>query len=198
MAPYGVQVTKQVQWRGKQEQFSNVYHYDVSGIQLDQGWEDFANAVVAKDKAAHSGNVTYSTVRVYGPTNQGAAANVTRYVGDLSGAGTGGFSGASIYKEATIVVQAYLGRSPTTQRKRFARKYYHVDTLPSSAATSIALGNDPLGAADKTAIANAFTSARTVSVGGVTRRLCTKQGDLVEDSAPIEVLNYLHIRQFRQ
>lgn len=199
MAPFAVSITKRVLFRGSQEQFSNVYHYDLSTtINTDAGWDDLIAAIVAKERPFHSTQVTFVEGRVWGPTNQGQLQSITRRITDLTGTGQNS-GGGEIWPELCIVASFFVGRNPATQRKRFLRKYFHVQALMASTGGSGAtLGRAPLAAADKTPIANAMNDLKTITIGTAPHDLCTPQGDHLPLGSSPKVLDHLHVRQFKQ
>jgi hypothetical protein len=198
MAPYAVSLTKKITWRGKDEQFSNVYHYDLSTvINTESGWDALINAIKNLEDDVHSSAVTYQQARVWGPTNQGPAASETRRILDLSG--TGQMTVATrIYAEAAVVVQFYLGRNPATGRKRFLRKFFHSQGVPSSTSVDVSTGVGPLTSADKTLYVNTMNSLKTLTVGGFSHDICAPNGDHLPLNTSPQVLDHLHIRQFKQ
>lgn len=199
MAPYGVSITKQVTWRGQAEKFSNVYHYDTSSpINTDSGWDSLIDQIVALEKPAFHSSITWVQGRVWGPTNTGQANSVTQRVKDLSGAGTLS-AAAQLPYEMTLVGQFYMGRSSTTQRKTFLRKYYHVGALAvSTSGGHPALGNQALAAGDKTPITTLMNGLKTITVGGSSNDLCKPNGAHLPVGSSPQVLDYLHVRQFKQ
>lgn len=194
MPPYAVSVTKERTFRGSPEQFSNVYHYDTTAPIGDGN--ALADAVVAGDKNAYPTSVAFKTVRVWGPTDEGAAASDTILVKDLSGNGTGSFSGGSFYSELAVVVQFYLGRSATSGRKRFLRKFIHSGQL--RVTTGTILGDSPLSTAEKDAWKNWFNTMKNLTFGADSAPICAPNGDHLPLLTDAEVLAYLHVRQFKQ
>lgn len=195
MAPYGFSVVKQIAWRGGTHQFSNVYHYDAPAGVNDNDLEQALDAIVVQDKKVHPSSVTYVNGRVWGPTNQGPAASITRVVKDLSGVGTMVAAGSGIYKECAFLVEWYMGRIGAGGRKVWLRKYYHSQNMPAS--NTGALGDVAITQANKDpliAVANALKNL--VQVDG-TYALCSPGGThLPLDTSPT-VDDYLRTRQFR-
>lgn len=199
MPPYGVSITKSVLWRGQAEEFSNVYHYD-TGEPISS--EDFMNglidAVVAQEKQGHSDKVTFLRARLYGPTDQGPAANKMLMVKDLSGAGTQAVS-ADIPFEMAVVCQYYVGRGPAGG-KQFIRKYYHQCGLAGITANSPPqLGNAALPVNAKSNAQAMLTNLKNITINGINVPICTPKGKhLPLLSGDAEVLDHLHTRQFRR
>lgn len=197
MAPYGFQVTMSIDWRGKQEEFSNVAVYDLPvGTADAAGFNTFADNYVAALKTAYTNLVTFKRVRVYGPTNGTKAENVMQLVKDISGLGSASKL-ASIPAEMTIVGQFYLGRGPKGG-KQYIRKYFHVGAVAQSATGSAgALGNGSLAAGDKTAVSACMTSLKSIGGPGVTvADICNENGKHLPLGSSPQVLDQLRVRQF--
>lgn len=197
MAPFGIQVTKKITWRGAAEEFSNVWHYDLDAFQDDAGWDELVNKIVAVERPMHGGQVTFLRARVFGPTNAGKAANIMRYVKDLSGTGTLSGAGKMPF-EMTFVGQFYVGRGPKGG-KQFLRKYIHACAMPSSTSTSDTnFGNAPLVQADKQPFIDGMMSAKNLTVLANNAPICTPLGKHLPLGTNVQLLNYLHTRQFRR
>lgn len=199
MPPYAISITKDISFRGGRERFSNIYHYDVDNvINTESGWSNMVDQIVALEKVLHSTIVQYKEARVWGPTNQGPTASITRLIKDLSGTGSGNGSG-TLYPELCLVGSFYIGRAPATNRKRFLRKYLHVGALAVSPAGSGQVeGKTALQAGDKSPVTTFMNALKELTVGGVQHHLCTPQGDHLPLGATPKVLDYVHVRQFKQ
>lgn len=199
MAPHAISITKRVPWRGVNEEFSNVYHYDISTpITTEGGWDDLINAIVAQERPLHYSGITYVRGRVWGPTNAGPAASITKRIMDLSGAGTAPATGSLLPPEHSVVVQFYMGRNPATQRKTFLRKFFHCGRVISSTGTPVAFAEAALSAADKAPFETRMNNLKTLSVGGFSHDLCKPDGTHLPLGSSPEVLSFVRTRQFRQ
>lgn len=197
MAPYGFSITKGMIWRGVREEFSNIYHYDLEAVDVATApWQTIAEAIAAKEKPAFGQGVSWSSWRAFGPTNAGEAANKIVAEGTLSGAGV--LTGSGLYPEMAVVVSWFLGRSPTTNRKRFLRKYLHVGSLVSTATTAESSGLAALTNTTKVPINNYASNVQNLAAGSMTLPLCAPNGDHLPLGTSAKVLDYLHIRQLRQ
>lgn len=196
MGIYAVSVTKSIQWRGVEEFFSNVYHYNTGTNNLQGDLENLLSAVVGVDKAVHGGSVAYKEGRVWGPTDQGQAASVTRVIQDLSGFGSLAGTGGDIYKESTVVVQWYLGRLGAGGRKVWLRKFFHCMKLPANGSGS--LGDTGIGASNKAPFVTQGDNMKNLTVPFGSASLCRKNGTGLPVGTVSEVLDHLHIRQFKQ
>lgn len=194
MGAYGVSIEKKFTFRGLDERFSNVYHYRIS-VPTDADYPLLANAVLARDKAAYDGNVTFLTSRVFGPTEGSASANLMRLVRDETGTGTGTFSATAAYPELCYVTSIYVGRSPVKNRKVFVRKFLRAircwnvsDNPVSGLVTSTSQG-----------LVNAWMNAnKQVTASAVNFDMVTPKDQLVPTGNNATTLNYLHIRQIHQ
>lgn len=195
MAPYGFQIVKSVTWRGEEEEFGNVYHYDLAGIL--SSYSSIVDAIVAIEKPAFGTNVTFKSARVWGPTDSGPEAAVTELVKDLSGLGTQAGT-AVIPMEETLVVQWYLGRSPTTQRKRFLRKYLHICKASTTDQTTGGMGNTAISSNLTTLGTTYGDGVKNLTVGGQNIPICAWNGDHLPVGTTTQVLPYMHTRQFRR
>lgn len=194
MAPYAFAITKKVTWRGAVELFSNVYRYD--GSPGGDDVNDILDTLKAAEVLVHSPDVTFVQGRAWGPTNQGPAASETLLIKDFSGTGQLVPSGGKVYKELAVVVNFYLGRSPTTGRKRILRKYIHSCARPSSGAT--AGGDDLLTTADKQPFLDFANDVKNIQTGTEEWNLCAPDGDHLPLGTVPTILDRMHIRQFKQ
>lgn len=200
MTPYGLSVTKQTVWHGVNEQFSNVYHFDFTGaIPSESGWDALIDAVVAKEKEMFGGNVAFMSSRVWGPTDAGPLASITRRIRDLSGTGSITPS-VNMPPELAVVCSVFMGRNPSTQRKTFLRKFLHVKELPPGvgASAAMALGTAAFPTALKDYYTTRLNSLKTVTIGGVDNHLCKPNGDHIPLGTNWTCLDYAYTRQFKQ
>lgn len=196
MAPYGFSVTKKMTWRGTEE-FSNVYHYDCGAGVSDSTLEAFLDAIVAAEKTVHTSQVTFVSGRVWGPTGQGAQVSETRVVKDYTGTGTLiAAASAVMYREATVLVEWYIGRAPGTGRKRILKKFLHACGLPSS--SSGIWGDVTIGQNNKDPFITWGNTIKTLNAGVSGADLCTEDGTHLPTGTNPTVNDYLRIRQFKQ
>lgn len=194
MGAYGVTVEKTMNFRGKDELVSNTYHYAItSPLEID--YENLADAVVERDKAAHTNQFTYRTVRVFGPTEGSKADNLMRLVKDLTGTGTRTAGGSEIYRELTACSQIYVGRSPVKNRKVFVRKYIRLMTLHNNLSSPT---SGQLNAAEITFWQAWMDSLKTVTRNAVSYAMCTPLARDVPDNHAAQTLQFARVRQIRQ
>lgn len=197
MAPYAFSVTKSITWRNHEEFFANVYHFEM-GLPSPTlaEFEAVLDALVVEDKKCHFGQVAFKSGRVWGPTDQGQAASQTRLIKDLSGVGTLAQVGGQIYKEASVMVQWYMGRIGAGGRKVWLRKFYHCGALPAAAGGN--LGDTTIGSSNKAPFITAGDNIKNLSAGGTNHPLVAPDGTGLPIGTSTEVNDYLHIRQFKQ
>lgn len=197
MAAYGFSITKSATWRTGAERFSNVYHYNIVGSPSDVDFEGIIDGLVVDEKAVHDATTLFVEARAWGPTDGPESANLIRFVKDLSGPGTLSGGGA-IGRELAVVVQFLLGRSPTTQRRVYLRKYIHAGRIPvSSAGSDAAIGNSNLAAGDKSPFTTYGNNIRVQNVGASAFGLCSPRGQVLDPSTTTRVLDALHVRQLK-
>lgn len=181
-----VSITKDTQFQGRTEEFSNVYCYeDVANTEADL--EQLVNAVVTAEKRVHGNNVRFLRAQVW---DVGLAPNLMRFTKNLTGTGDLGASG-SYYKECAILVKWPLARRAGLRRTihRSLRKWIHACATVNGIDTS---GLNPVGAiAAGTPLAN-YISEATQPIAGI--RLCAPNGDLPTGAAVVHP--YLEHRQF--
>jgi hypothetical protein len=199
LAVYGVSVTKSKMWRGQQEPFSNVYH--VKRTNPTNGEiQAITDTIATWEVANHNTDTSFTSKRAWGPfvfSGDGISekpdedASQTRYIADMLTLGNRAM-GAEIYAELAVGVSWYVGRSPSTGRKRFLRKYYH-STFGVAWTAQQALRGDVLTASNKTQI-QSYLDALESAISAAGWTLCAPNGD--EPSASKKIMDHLHIRQF--
>jgi hypothetical protein len=197
MAPYGLSITMGFPWRGKTEEFSNVFHYDAPFPTLEAEWPLLVQQVANTMKVSFSSEVSFLRGRIWGPTNGSQADSLTRYLGDIGGVG-GRTTGTDIPKELSVVTSLYMGRNPATGRKRFLRKYWHCGKLSSGAAGGASLGNTALPVDTCNDFNTMMNAMKSVGVGSGNYYLCTPSGDRVPPLTSSACLPHLHTRQLHQ
>lgn len=195
---YGVQVTMSIAWKGQQEEFSNVFHYDTgNGFTNATDWDSLANSVVAELRPLYHTSVSFKRVRVYGPTDEGAIANVMELVKDLTGTGSG-LTGALMAPEMAVVADVYVGRGPRGG-KQYLRKYFHSKYFPDgTGSTDSGAAVTPLQSANKTPYVTRLNNLKNILVGAVNCPICTPNGKHLPTNSTWEVNDYVSTRQFRR
>lgn len=194
----GVHSLKEIRWRGKNETTENVYHYDTGIVPpTDAGWNDLADALVAKERSIFGSNVKFLQVRIHGPTDQGQDDDIMRFVKDYANIFGQAATTIEMPPELAAVYSFYIGRSERGY-KRYLRKFLHLGNVPASGNFGYSIGKDPMGAATRTAITTFANDTKAIAVGGNDNILCAPNGTKVPSGATPIVSDFAHTRQFRR
>jgi hypothetical protein len=188
----GVSVDKAVTWRGVEEQFTNVWHYDAA---LDTTSKQVADAVVANERGLFGANVSFKRVQVWGPADGLPAQNQMLLQETLTGAGTGG-SGTITAKELTAVASWDTGRKNSRGGRVYLRKYLHLGQL-AEVADEAAKGNNSLSISEQGRVKTFANNMKNV-VGISGASICDKKGRKLPVGTDAKVLPHLHTRQFKR
>lgn len=197
MAITAVATRKSFSFQGvTQEYFSNVYHY-FSAANLDVTMAtDLANQIVTAEKLCHCAAVQFEDVRVWSAGGT-PGANQTIVIVDVSGFGSM-VAGNTMARELAVVVRCDTNRNTSTGRRIYLRKYYH--------STGLVSGTDPqveqygaLTSTQKAPFQTCLETLREVALtGGINVQLCAPGGQVVSDTRPVTVLDYVRTRQLHQ
>lgn len=138
MAVFAVSITKRINWRGSNQEFSNVYHYK-TGLMEPFPDTTIINKVADAERPIHGGQVEFVRGRTWGPTEGTQENNKMREVVQLSGNGTGPDQ-SGFYRELAIMVYWPLGRYGSRNRPQYLRKWLHTQN-PMSTVTDYVEGN---------------------------------------------------------
>lgn len=205
MTPYGIQIVHSMLWRGKQEEFATVWHFNVAAtFPSDSGWNDLIDKVVAEEKPLYKPGVSFLRGRVWGPTYdywdatpENKNASQMRFIKDLTGAGTL-VGGAAMPNEFAVMTSLYVGRGPKGG-KQILRKFFHSGYLPAGVDGSAYLrGETAIPAASKTPYVTAVGNLRNVTLASFANQLCTPGGKIPPSGELVTVNDYLRVRQFTQ
>jgi hypothetical protein len=188
----GVAVTKRTTWRGIEEEFSNVYHYDTA---LDATSQEVADAVVAAERTIFANNVFFLNVKVWGPTDGTALQSQMLLQQTLTGSGNAA-RGSDTAKELTAVVEWDTGRKNTRGGRIFLRKYLHLGSLTEPGEDQ-AKGNTALVAATVTRLTTYANAVKNALPQG-RAAISDKKGRKLPIATDAKVLPHLHTRQFRR
>lgn len=196
MPPFGVSVTSTLTFRGNPHRTSRVYHYQITSPDED-AYTNLALAAVAQDKLGNSNQHAYKEVRVWGPTDGPKEDNLMRVVDDISGNGAWTPAGPQIYPELAYYVTMYIGRSPTSNRKVFLKKFIHPGYWKTNTGVTAA-GMELVPSADLTFFKNWFEGCVIIDSGGDNFTLCSPRGQLATVLDVANTGTRLHIRQLTQ
>jgi hypothetical protein len=195
MGAYGVSIASDITFRGTPQRTNRVYHYRITAP-IASDYDILLDAVLAQDRLAHGPNHSYKLGRVWGPTQGADSDNLMRVVRDLTGTGSASYAGANIYPELAYFVTMYIGRSPTSNRKVFLKKFIHPAMWKTAGGSSD--GQSAVAAADKTFFKGWFEGCKHVSSGGIGFDLVSPRDQLCPSDAVANVGNFLHVRQLHQ
>jgi len=194
-----VAIEKGTPWRGSEERFSNVYRYDfgVGGGIVPGAMDALVDYLVTKEKTVHNSDVTFRTARVW-EVGGTPAENETLLLKDLSGTGSM-VTGLKIWKEACVVVQWYTGRHTSTGRRIYLRKFIHPCAVTGTTAGQ-ETGQVALASTTKTPFLTYGQDVRafTLLAGAEAVTMEGPGGENNANDASVTVLDYLHVRQFKQ
>jgi hypothetical protein len=128
-----VAITKETQFHGKIEEFSNVYYYNGPSFQAgDANYERLARELAEAEKLVHSAEVTFKNARVWSAGGT-ILQNVTLGIYDLEGKGTLA-SGWPMSAENAVLLKMECERPNVLGRKVYLRKYIRSQMLPPAAS----------------------------------------------------------------
>jgi hypothetical protein len=156
MALVGVSITKSVAFRDAVQEFSNVYHYQWTGLNPGVTLaEQLIDRLVELEKPLHGSSISFVRGRCWsaGGTN---AENEMIIQKALTGVGTSGLS-TSMDKERAYLIRWRAGVD-SRGKPVYLRKWYHLQAQFSGAAVTAGITENATGftTAQRTTIANQF------------------------------------------
>lgn len=196
--PYAVAVTMSCTFQGKEDEFTNVFHFlDKALFSTTAGFESLGDQVVTAMRPMFAPHVTFKRYRVFGPTDGTKAENVTEKIKDLTGTGSMTV-GALLYPESCVVADIYVGRGPNGG-KQFLRKFIHsLAVITSTGSSDVPYGRAVLASTAKDVFKNPLNSILSVNVGGVANEMCTPNGKTPPSGGVWSVNDYISSRQFKR
>lgn len=196
MPDYGISIEKKVSFRGFQQPFANVYYYRAATVPVTSTaiLEAFLDTLVAKEKAIHSSDVSFTRGRVWNTNSGSQSGNQMRVDKTLSGVGACG-GDSTMDRERAILVFWDAGLSSTNKPVKL-RKWYHVcGKLPNASFFSDASKQNTakLTSTEKTSLSNALTNLRVITQGVDNFELIAKSGRQATD--PMKIHDYLEHHQ---
>jgi hypothetical protein len=168
LAEYGVSITKEVNFRGAQQPFSNIYYYNNPAIPEIGPANDLLDSLIPIEKDLHSALVTFVEARVWSAGGT-ALDNEMIVIRDLSGGGVG--SSQEIDPERAILIQWPAGVD-IRGLPVYLRKWYHSMGTPAAATAIPTFSNgqvanqDPILQSQRDAIATVADRVQTAGSGG--------------------------------
>lgn len=189
---YAFSIRKSIPWRGSQQGFSNLYHYQVA-VPTEGALNVFLTKLKDLEAPVHSTAVTFEEGRAWGPVNEDGRGGRMVSVVDFSGTGSA-TPATSMYKECAFLLQWPLGRYGTRNRPQFLRKWIHSNYLFGK-ATTVQDGSSSLGSMP-TELGTYEAAVRDLLPvpPGPTYRLISASGHTADQAAVMKP--YLEHRQF--
>lgn len=191
MAVFAVRTVKREEYMGQIREFGNTYHYSTDPV---TPFPDIslADAIIAQERSITSSEVEFVRLETWGPTDGTKFDNVMRerIERNLLGLGT---AQDTMYREVCGVVAFPMPRSPTTNRRRWLRKFIRLPALGGAAFLPAQLsGRQALTTAQKDSLVAFGNAIREITIGGVVFPLVSEKG--VRHNAPALARPYLITR----
>lgn len=188
--PVKMTITKSTMFRGRQEEFSNVY--TIHGLDKDSqsAMDALITAAVAAEKAIHATSVNFLRAQIF--SYGSAGPNFMYESKSLSGAGSA-TALSSQYKECAVMMRAKMARSFSLTRSNqpYLRKYLH-----TCSGTNISDSSGASAPAWTTPPGNYGTYANFLENPGSGLSLTNDAGD--EPIGSWEFCTFLEHRQFHK
>lgn len=177
MAIFGVSIEKSSSFRGANQIFANVYHYqDAGGAPSDADLESLLDQLVVIEKAFHANSVNFVRGRVWSAGGT-QAANQMRVDKALAGAG-GLVNDVSYDRERAVLVRWRAGVD-SRGRPVYLRKFWHVmsTTFDAAAWGSGVYGNTAqIAQARRDGFETTADQVASLTAGGTVFTLCGPNG----------------------
>lgn len=194
MALFGLSIEKTCSFRGVNQVFSNVYHYnDAGGSPSDADLTTLLDNIVVHEKAMHASTVTFVRGRVW-TAGGSESANQMRVDKPLSGTGSLA-DGTQLDRERAVLIRWRAG-SDSRGRPVYLRKWYHscASTVGGVAITNAQLSNTGgLTAGAKSAAVTQADNVVSETVGGTVFTMCGPSGRAITGST--ECHNFIEHHQ---
>lgn len=189
MPVFAIRIVKREKYAGAEREMGNTYHFSTQPL---EPFPDLATAtfIADQEKLITSNVVEFIRWESWGPTDGSDFENVMRDKQPLTGFGSGS-SISNMYREAAVVVAWPIPRSPTTNRRRWLRKFIRCPGVPG-ASDAVVAGADPMTTLMKAPFLTYANEVRSPPSLGLEDSLCTEQG--VEPNAASIVRDYLTTR----
>jgi hypothetical protein len=175
---YGVSILKNTLFRGVQQEFANVYHYECPGIALtaDTDQENLLDQLVTLEKTWHATDVNFVRGRVWNTGSGSPGTNLMRIDKLLSGAGALAPI-AGLDKERAILVRWPAGLN-SRNRPVYLRKWYHTNAAPVGTVIGTTIMENEVGFTDPDIadLAAIFDNLDQLTVNTTPCDLCAQSG----------------------
>lgn len=175
MAIYGFSITKRVSFRGVQQEFSNVYHYNFASIIGGADADDAIDDLTTHEKLLHSADVTFVLGRCW---SAGQTAGQNQMLTEKALSGTGSLTANVVMdRERAFLVQWPAGFN-SRGRPVFLRKWYHSCGGPASIVVSNGMLQQTvaLTTTERNNLAALADNIDTISAGANQGDLCAASG----------------------
>lgn len=174
MPQYGVAITKRVSFRGVNQEFTNVYHYNGATLTVANG-DALAAALKAIEVGLHSSDVTFVRYKVWTSGGTPSQNNMLTQ-GALSG--TGSQAGVSDFDRERAILVRFRAGNDSRGHPVYLRKWYHscggcAGYTPSAAALQ---QTAQIPQANRDAIVAAADDVLLMTVGGNPYNLVAESG----------------------
>lgn len=187
----GISIVKSVTFRLGDQEFSNVYHFNL-GTAVTAPWQSIVDEIVAMEKALHSTEVSFR--RALGWSAGGTPQqNNMQHQSALSGTGSSA-TNSSLDRERAILIQWPAGID-SRGKPVYLRKWYHVCGNALGHAFTAAQLQQTIGLSGTTQdlFANHVNGIRQVGGGPEFWDLCSPSGRL--STGPADCHRFLEHRQ---
>lgn len=179
MPRYGISIEKTVLFRGVQQPFANVYHYEAPDLPVTDTTNITAavDQLVAIEKTMHASTVTFTRGRCWNTGSGTQAGNQMRVDKNLSGVGAGSPI-VEMDRERALLLRWPAGIN-TRGKPVYLRKWYHLCGVFSTLSFSAGMhGNTlPLGAANQAVMEGKGDELATLEVAATgPMELCAQTG----------------------
>lgn len=176
MARVGVSITKSVSFRGVQQEFSNVYHYN-GGTWDETAAESLIDQVKAAEVPLHASDVTFVRGACWSADGSPGSNEMIKQK-LLSGVGSF-LAIAAMDRERAFLVQFRAGND-SRGHPVFLRKWYHSCGAPTGVTVGSAQMQQTaaLSGASRDAVEGLANVLFSVTVASVPRDLCAASGRL--------------------
>lgn len=198
MAPYQFSLTMAQTWKGKTEEFSNVWFYDVATVSnTPTGLEGILDQLHTAWKPLFPGSVSFLRGRVNGPTNLSKIENVMEVAKDYTDFGTA-TGGDPMMAENAIHCWLYMGRGPLGG-KQILRKYIHGRVvLGATSGGGQGIGTNPLSTASKALYTDKLNALKNITQDAGVNSICNAAGKHIPVNSNWTCADYIVTRQFRR
>lgn len=191
MPQFGVSITKKVTFRGAEQEFTNVYHYNGNALSVADA-TTLAGNIKTLEVPFHSTDVTFVRYKVWS-SGGGQAANQMIAAGSLSGTGNQSVN-TNIDRERAVLIMFAAGFDVRGHPVKL-RKWFHScgSCQGVSFNTTVLQQTAQIASADRTTLATAGAAFLSVSAGGNTYNLVAESGRA--GGTPVECHRWLEHHQ---